>query len=191
MRAPTTPPRSTIPGDPVSHELRLALDGMAKSVASQLTEVLSTELAHAPSARTLNKTLRQSLPAILERQFREGLLKDEGGARKRRATLLHALAAAHERDSGEKTGETLTSEAAATMLHVSRTHLNTLADAGQLGAVSRTAGGHRRIARAAVLAYQQAQQKREAAGLKTMAAASRRLGLYDDDLTGIPTRSKR
>jgi hypothetical protein len=53
-------------------------------------------------------------------------------------------------------------------------------DAGALGGVSRTAGGHRRISKAAVLAYKADSKARQTKGLDAMAQASERLGLYAD-----------
>jgi excisionase family DNA binding protein len=85
----------------------------------------------------------------------------------------------------------LTSEAAAKLLHVSRSHLNTLADSGALGEVRRTAGNHRRISKAALLEYKVHSKERQAKGLDAMMQASRKLGLYDDELAGVPGRPRR
>ena len=94
-------------------------------------------------------------------------------------------------DAAPDETDELTSEEAAKLLHVSRTHLNTLVDTGRLGEVSRTAGRHRRISKAAVLQYKAASKERQAKGLDAMAEASERLGLYDQELEGVPVRSKR
>jgi excisionase family DNA binding protein len=73
--------------------------------------------------------------------------------------------------------EVVTSEEAAQLLHVSRTHVNSLVEAGKLGPVSLTEGGHRRISKAAVLHYKAGSKQRQARGLATMTEASQRLGL--------------
>jgi hypothetical protein len=74
---------------------------------------------------------------------------------------------------------------------MSRTHVNSLMDSGALGFISRTAGGHRRISRAAVLAYKQDRRQRQAKGLEAMTGASQRLGLYEGELESIPRKKKR
>jgi excisionase family DNA binding protein len=89
-------------------------------------------------------------------------------------------------DSAE---DELTSAAAAQLLHVSRSHVNELADTGHLGEVRRTAEGHRRIAKAAVLQYKAASKERQAKGLDAMVKASERLGLYDQELSCVSIRS--
>jgi excisionase family DNA binding protein len=87
--------------------------------------------------------------------------------------------------------EELTSEAASKLLHVSRTHVNTLADSGALGVVRRTDGGHRRISKAALLKYKALSKERQSKGLDAMVAASQKLGLYDAELEGLPVKAGR
>lgn len=80
----------------------------------------------------------------------------------------------------------LTSEDAAKLLHVSRSHLNKLVDEGKLDGVRRTQGGHRRIQRAAVLAYREKTKIMQKKGLSRMVEASERMGLYDTELEELP-----
>lgn len=72
------------------------------------------------------------------------------------------------------------------LLHVSRNHLNTLANAGALGAVHRTAGNHRRISKAVLLDYRVRSEQRLVKSFDAIKEASQKLGLYDGELTGIP-----
>lgn len=76
-------------------------------------------------------------------------------------------------------------------MHVSRTHLNTLADSGALGYVRRTDGGHRRISKAALLKYKATSRQRQAKGLDATVAASQRLALYGAELASLPGRADR
>lgn len=183
--------------------LHFALENVAQSLAIQVTQAISARTKRQANVDAIGQIVRDVLPGFLEKEFTQGLLKNQATARKRRAMLMHLLAAADvqafidsptEALSGapaEDDGEQLTSEVAARLLHVSRTHLNTLVDAGVLGEVSRTAGGHRRVSKAAVLAYKADSRSRQAKGLDAMAQASQRLGLYDDELAGVARRAKR
>lgn len=80
-------------------------------------------------------------------------------------------------------------EAAAALLHVSRTYLNALIDEGQLPART-TPGGHRRIPREAVLAFEERMRAEQREGLDRLMDASRRAGLYDAELDAVPVRRK-
>ena len=183
--------------------LHFALENVAQSLAAQLTEAIAARTKRRANSEVIGQVVRDVLPGFLEKEFTQGLLKHQAIARKRRAMLMHLLAAADVQafvDSpaeapigaaAEDDGEQLTSEAAAKLLHVSRTHLNTLLDAGALGDVSRTAGGHRRVSKVAVLAYKADSKARQAKGLDAMAQASQRMGLYNDELAGVPRRAKR
>ncbi|MFM0179043.1 excisionase family DNA-binding protein [Paraburkholderia aspalathi] len=86
--------------------------------------------------------------------------------------------------------EELTSEEAARLLHVSRTHLNTLVDEGKLGVVRHTQSGHRRIQRTAVLAHKEKIKTMQKKGLDRTVDASERMGLYDNELEGLPVCRK-
>lgn len=180
--------------------LRFALADWADTLAAGVSAAISRELkSRAASAATVRNTVKKLMPALLEDAFLRNLIETERDAPKRRAVLIHLLSAAdagiipatHGADAKPADQAVLTSEEAAVMLHVSRTHLNTLLDAGKLGPVERTAGGHRRIPRPAVIAYKEACKARQARGLDTMVSASRRLGLYEGELKGVPRRSKR
>ena len=85
----------------------------------------------------------------------------------------------------------LTSGEAAKLLHVSRRHLIRLVEAGELTDVRWTFGGHLRIAKTAVLKFKSACKNRQKKSLQVMVRASERLGLYDQELAGVPVRAKR
>jgi len=85
----------------------------------------------------------------------------------------------------------LTSQAAAKLLHVSRKHLDTLVESGKLGDVGRTAGGHRRISKDAVLRYKLVSKARQAKALDVMVESTERLGLYDREVEDKPARNRR
>jgi len=143
---------------------------------------------------------------MLEEVFFRGLLaSNDERARQQRAILMHLLSTADVRrlspalaSSAFSTAaalpseeEVVTSEEAAKLLHVSRTHVNSLVEAGKLGPVNVTQGGHRRISKAAVLSYKAASKHRQARGLAAMSVASQRLGLYNNELVGIRRKAKR
>lgn len=84
----------------------------------------------------------------------------------------------------------LTCEAAAKLLNVSPKYLYALVDEGRLP--SRTVkGGHRRIPRAAVLAYRKKMRAEQSEGLDRLMDASQRMGIYDAELDGLPVRRKK
>ncbi|MGQ7935440.1 helix-turn-helix domain-containing protein [Paraburkholderia sp. D1E] len=86
--------------------------------------------------------------------------------------------------------DAMTISEAAKILRVSRTHLNTLIDEGKLDGVRYTQVGHRRILRAAVLAYKEESKTTQKKGLNRMVEASERMRLYDRELEGLPVRRK-
>ena len=183
--------------------LRFALADVADALATGLgSAIVNSARGRAATADAIRKILKDLMPSLLEGEFLRRLMENQRGARMKRAVLINLLSAADvgrarsarlPAEFGESADddEVLTSEQAAELLHVSRTHVNTLMDSGALGAVVRTAGRHRRVPKAAVLAYREAGKKRQARGLEAMTRASERLGLYDDGLAGIPRRSKR
>lgn len=210
----STPARNRPPAAAETRRIQgvqVALDALSKDVASQLVVLLRTQLAAAkPSRNVVEKALVEAVPAALERAFVTSFLSGESVARERRAVLAHLLSSAELQAAvgGDWTApmeartftkaaskvhedEELTSEAASRLLHVSRTHLNTLADSGVLGSVRRTDGGHRRISKAALLKYKAASRQRQAKGLDATVAASQKLGLYDVELAGLPVQADR
>lgn len=182
--------------------LHFALADMTKSLAAQVNAVIAARMKHKATTEAIGQTVSEMLPRLLESEFAHELLKNQTLARKRRAMLVHLLTAADVQGFGvnprgrladgstDDDGDELTSEEAAQLLHVSRTHINTLMDTGKLGAVSRTAGGHRRVSRTTVLDYKARSKERQAKGLEAMADASQRLGLYAKEKAGIARRSK-
>ena len=87
-------------------------------------------------------------------------------------TGSHALSVAEQ-------DEMLSSEEAARLLNVSRTHVNKLIDEGLIAGAEKTEGRHRRVPKAAVLAYKRASKVKQSHGLAQMVEASERMGLYD------------
>ena len=183
-----------------------AFNGLANTLGAQVGAFVAQQIARQAASKTIEKKLTAAMPALLEQAFIADFLQDKASARHRRAILAHLLSAAELQeftglhlqvpiassiDAVSDEADEITSEEAAKLLHVSRTHLNTLVDTGQLGEVRRTAGRHRRISKAAVLQYRAASKERQAKGLDAMAEASERLGLYDQELDGVPVRSKK
>lgn len=183
-----------------------AFNGFANSLGARVSEVVAQQVARQAASKTIEKKVAAAVPALLEQAFIADFLLDEDAARHRRAILAHLLSTAELQkftglnqkaplaasiDAAPDETDELTSEEAAKLLHVSRTHLNTLVDTGQLGEVCRTAGRHRRIPKAAVLRYKTASKERQAKGLDAMAQASERLGLYSQEFDGVPVRSRK
>lgn len=204
--APTTSARSL--DNQVVGGLHVAFEGLAKALVAKVNALIAQQLERQAASKTIEKKVAAMMPMVLEQAFILNFLHDhQDAARHRRAILSHLLTAAELQnvvgsasiaplagmpsEAAPTDAVELTSEAAAKLLHVSRTHLNTLVDTGQLGNVRRTAGGHRRIAKAAVLQYKAASKDRQAKGLDAMVEATERLGLYDNELDGIPVRYKR
>ena len=198
MQATDQPhPKARVPrGTKFAGELHVALGGLAGSMSTHLASILAKE-TKGFTAKEIGRVVARAMPQVLETEFKRELLASEPGARKRRVLLAHVLTGVDAReiiavaaDSADDE-DALTSEQASMLLHMSRTHVNSLLDSGALGPVTRTVGGHRRVSRAAVLAYKQQSKKRQAKGLEAMAQASQRLGLYEGELDGIPRKKKR
>ncbi len=205
----------TPPSAPVESQLlaglHLALGAFSKDLTAQLVALVHAQLgATKPSRKTVEKAVVESVPVLLEKAFVTSFLSGKEHAREQRAFLSHVLSAAELQATVGKdwkalmqaTGapkaaasadedEELTSEAASKLLHVSRTHINSLADSGALGVVRRTDGGHRRISKAALLEYKALSRGRQSKGLDAMVAASQKLGLYDAELEGLPIKAGR
>jgi excisionase family DNA binding protein len=184
-------------------ELQGALGDLASSISTHLVSILASE-TKSFTVNEIRQVLTRAMPRVLEAEFKRELLTSEPAARKRRVFLTHVLTGVDAREMFAEPGvplvnvkgapiaqgagdeDALTSEQASKLLHMSRTHVNSLLDSGVLGPVTRTAGGHRRISHAAVLAYKQQSKQRQARGLVAMTEASQRLGLYKGELEGIP-----
>jgi excisionase family DNA binding protein len=94
-----------------------------------------------------------------------------------------APASVRPKSAGVRSDEPFLSlEEAAQLLHVSRTGINKLIDAGTLANI-RNEGPHRRVERSAVLTYKAESKARQAAGMATMVDATQRLGLYDAEVS--------
>ena len=191
-----------------AHELHVALGDLAGLMSTHLVSILAKE-AIGITVKELQTAVDRAMPQVLELEFERELLASAPAARRRRVLLTHVLTGVDAREiiagpvaprrqvvkeiaaENADSEDLLTSEQAATLLQMSRTHVNSLMDSGALGFISRTAGGHRRISRAAVLAYKQDRRQRQAKGLEAMTGASQRLGLYEGELEGIPRKKKR
>ena len=191
--------------------LQLALDAFSKDLAAQLVALVHAQLGTTKTSRkAVEKVVADSVPVLLEQAFVGTFLSGKAQAREHRAVLSHVLSAAElqatvgndwsalmqgtgaaKAASGADEDEELTSEAASKLLHVSRTHLNALADSGAFGVVRRTEGGHRRISKVALLRYKAESKERQTKGLDAMVATSQKIGLYDAELKGLPKKGGR
>ncbi len=181
----------------VSNALNVAFSGIAESAQRQVSVVLakSKRAKKTWNPAVFGKELAESLSHALLEEFFSGLTGNDNLARQRRAAVLAVLSAAEFPDvtfsvSTPTDDEFLTSEKAAELLFVSRTHVNKLMDTGTLQGVIRTEGGHRRVPKASISAYKAASKLRQASGLARMTEASQRLGLYEAELEGIPKHPK-
>jgi len=181
--------------------------GASDTLAAQIADVVrsltgrmledtsaSKKAARGASAQQL---VKQAMNSIVQ-----SLLVDDAVAQRQRTILAQLLLTANLLKSGANEslqalalgGEVgdplLSSEEAAKLLHVSRTHINMLIDSGKLGQITRTEGGHRRIARTAVLKYKAESKLRRARGVNAMVEATERLGLYDAEAAELRAAMK-
>ena len=173
-------------------------------MTTQITDRLTKKLK-GYSVKELKAIMAPVVAVSLEVEFKRELLRTAPDSRKRRALLAHVLTQVDAHDAlGEivlsqpeakkslsTESDWLTSQEASRLLRVSRTHMNTLLDGGALGEIQRTAGGHRRVSKAAVLEYKEQSKQRQAAALNEMAEASQRLGLYSGELEGVARKGRR
>ena len=196
----TTTPVDVLRARPdVGNALDIAFSGVAQSVGEKLSATFTKWIraGKSPKRAEMQKELAVALDAVLVDEFFVRLIDDGAPARQRRAALMALLSAAEFPGTkfsviaDDNDDELLTSEQAAELLHVSRTHVNKLMDSGVLRNVLKTEGGHRRVPRASVVAYKTQSKARQAKGMERMTEASRRLGLYEAELAGIPKPPKR
>ena len=86
--------------------------------------------------------------------------------------------------------ESLTIKEAAELLFVSPTHFRTLLQRGDLAAIREMPESDVRVLRSAVLEYKVKMRVRQKEGLEAMMNASERLGLYDQEMEGLPKHDK-
>ena len=182
----------------VGSALDVAFSGMAQSVGEKLSVALTKWIRTRKTLKRaeIQKELAVALSAVLADEFLFRLATNDESARQRRAAVMALLSAAEFPGTtfsviARENDEPLTSEQAAELLHVSRTHVNKLMDSGALKNVLKTEGGHRRVPKASVMAYRAQSKARQAKGLKRMTEASQELGLYEAELVGIPKPPKR
>ena len=184
--------------------LHLALEGVASTFSRQLTKLLRSELKKSDDPKMIDEFVKDVVPQLLESSFQHEVLEANAETQKCRVVLLYMLSSAEMKNCGDEPllllspmpsgtndepKESLTTEEAAKFLGVSRTHLISLIDSEILPA-RRTSGGHRRIPKTAVFAYKQEMKQRQSKGLDAMMESTSALGLYDEELEGIPRRSK-
>ena len=200
----TTAARTSNPIDsnaPVSALLQTALSGITAALADGLSKFIRNELRKQSGVAAVISAVKSALPRLLERSFLDTLLTVEKDTQSRRVAMLHLLTTAEMQSlsanflSTASTGaheaaDSLTTEQAATLLGVSRTHVISLIKSHALLA-SLTSGGHRRLLKTAVLAYKEEMKARQSRGLDAMMAATTDMGLYETELLGIPQRTKR
>lgn len=208
MNAPALQPSSSSLRPEAARDIQFALQAFSDQLAQRIAQAVSRQQGKAAKeAGPLLPLLNERLPAMVVDAFLSTVLAEGDASRRRRAVLgclLHGvdlggyavsrpiladeLRATHRESSSDD--PEMTSEGAAKLLHVSRTHLNSLIDAGELGEVRRTSGGHRRISRSAVLAYWARTKERQLEGIDEMIEASQRLGLYDAEIDDLPDHLK-
>ena len=177
-----------------------------ETLTEQVTEAIRSfagRVLEAEAPRRAGRGISSNqLVQLTMTSFVKALLEDNAVAHHQRTVLAHLLLTANLLKAGA--GESmqalalggkaddplLSSEDAAKLLHVSRTHINMLMDTGKLGEITRTHGGHRRIARAAVLEYKAESKGRRANGMKAMVEATDRLGLYDAEAAELRAAMK-
>lgn len=185
--------------------LQSAMQGFAKSLGDQVITILRQQQGKA-APKALEAKVTAAMPEIIQRAFITGLLAEGKKPREARLLLSHVLTTAElqndralrellRRAASEALApagiDELTSEEAAKLLFVSRTHVNKLVEEGLLGDVRTTNGGHRRIPRAAVLAYKVEIKRKQATGLDKMMEATASFGGYDEEMAALPVRGKR
>lgn len=84
----------------------------------------------------------------------------------------------------------LTVEETAKLLFVSQSHVHKLLQRGDLTAIQDTPEGAVHVLRTAVLEYRKKMRAAQKAGLDAMMEASERLGLYDQEIEGLPNHRK-
>jgi excisionase family DNA binding protein len=188
---------ATLPDVPgASDTLAAQIADVVRSLTGRMLEDTSAskKVARGASAQQL---VKQAMNSIVQ-----SLLVDDAVAQRQRTILAQLLLTANLLNSGANEslqalalgGEVgdplLSSEEAAKLLHVSRTHINMLIDSGKLGQITRTEGGHRRIARTAVLKYKAESKLRRARGVNAMVEATERLGLYDAEAAELRAAMK-
>lgn len=195
--------RGAAPAAVPVHELTEVVGGLSGPISARLAAEMAKQVK--VPEKKLRVLFEIAIPGVLQAELENSLLASGPEFRAKRAKLAHVLSSAElaeavpavmeampgiaEAAPGEDP-RALTSEEAADLLHVSRSHVNALADAGTLGEVMRTAGGHRRLSRAQVLAYKEQCKRTQAKGLEAMIAASEKAGLYDLELKAAPRRRR-
>jgi excisionase family DNA binding protein len=148
----------------------------AKRPALLKVEVVETELL----THIMNAVVETLLNALYEpnehgKAFRMSLIAELANAESRQAGGAESVKANAALTASD---DLLTTADVASRLDVSRPHVSMLCDAGKLGEVVLTEGGHRRIRSSAVDAYLAARVKQSEDGLSPREAAVE-AGLYD------------
>ncbi|HVZ46108.1 MAG TPA: helix-turn-helix domain-containing protein [Ramlibacter sp.] len=190
-------PAAAVAARASAQELQDVVGGLSGAISARLAAELAKKVK-VPEEK-LRDLFETTVPHVLQAEFESNLLSRGPVFRAARAKLAHLLSTAELAEAVPDVAlpvtavgddDHLTSEEAAELLHVSRSHVNTLADSGAFGDVIRTPGRHRRLARARVLAYREKSKQNQARGLEAMMAASKKAGLYDLELEGTRRRRK-
>jgi excisionase family DNA binding protein len=198
--------RSADTGMASQQALKLAFGDVVMEIKEEMGRLISglaTSMESPSAILRLSATLSSELDKLILDSVTNRLLNSQdSSAHARRNALMQLLVQA---DAPLKPAaaprlnaavvypddeEMLTSEKAAQLLHVSRPHLAKLLDNGTIPGVAKTEKGHRRIAKGAILRYKAQMKERQAAGFAAVAKMSQELGLYDDELEGIPEAPK-
>ena len=202
MTAVDQMPTSFPTDEQISVLLPAALSGVTAALSEGLGKLIRTELKKHSGAAAVNSAIKNALPRLLERSFQDTLLAAAAGTHDRRIAMLHLLTTAEVQSRSENffsiaaaarindSSESLTTEEAASLLGVSRTHVISLIKSQALAA-RKTSGGHRRISKAAALAYRDEMKNRQSKGLDAMMDATAEMGLYATELEGLPRRATR
>jgi excisionase family DNA binding protein len=168
-------------------------DALAAQIADAVRSLTGRMLEDVSASKQARRVSAPQLMKQVMASIVQSLLLDDAVAQRQRMVLAQLLLTANLRKTGvpaalrssslddEADDPLLSSEEAAKLLHVSRTHINMLIDSGKLGEITRTVGGHRRIAKTAVLKYKAESKQRRARGFDVMVESSERLGLYDTE----------
>lgn len=194
----------TTPEPSVLGPLHTAFSDMLNAVNKKLgTFLLGTE-KELVALRNYQRSVAPQLERLFLAEFLTGISKPGEDGQRVRAAMLKVLSEVESPDFDIKTlsiftrpyaltvaerEEMLTSEEAAKLLNVSRTHMAKLIDAGLIAGAEKTEGRHRRVPKAAVLAYKKASRVKQAKGFTRMVVATERMGLYDAELARARKRA--
>ena len=194
----------TTPDPSVLEPLHTAFSDMLNAVNKKLGTFLPGTAKDLAARRNYRQSVAPQLERLFLAEFLTRISKPGEDGQRVRAAMLKVLSEVESPDFDIRTlsiftspyalsvaqrDETLTSEEAAKILNVSRTHMVKLIDGGLIAGAEKTEGRHRRVPKAAVLAYKKASRVKQAKGYTRMVEASERMGLYDAELARARKRA--